>query len=65
MTNKTNSIIYLVMLELLLLMLCTSTMGKTIFVDDDAAGANDGSERDKRKSVHELELQFGVLRGII
>jgi len=43
MANKTNSKISIVMSILLLLTLCTSTMGKTIYVDDDADGANDGS----------------------
>jgi len=41
--NKTNSRMYLVTSILLLLTLCTSTMGKTIYVDDDTAGAKDGS----------------------
>jgi len=43
MANKTSSRICLVTSILLLFALCTSTMGKTIYVDDDAAGANEGS----------------------
>ncbi len=43
MANKVNSRIRLVMSILLLLTLSASIMGKTIYVDDDAAGANDGT----------------------
>ncbi|MBA7607658.1 hypothetical protein ES703_14820 [subsurface metagenome] len=43
MANKSNSGICLLTLVLVLMILCASTMGKTIYVDDDAVGANDGS----------------------
>ena len=43
MADKSNSRCCLASSVLLLLILSASTMGKTIYVDDDAAGANDGS----------------------
>ncbi len=43
MVDKSNSRCCLASFVLLLLILCGSTMGKTIYVDDDAAGANNGS----------------------
>jgi len=43
MANKTNFRFRLVALVLSLLLLCSSTIGKTIYVDDDAAGANRGT----------------------
>ncbi len=46
MANKVNSRICLVMSILLLLTLSASIMGKTIYVDDDAVGANDGTSWD-------------------
>ena len=46
MADKSNSGICLLTLVLVLVILCASTMGKTIYVDDDAVGANDGSSWD-------------------
>jgi hypothetical protein len=43
MADKSNSRCWLVALMLLLLIWCASTTGKTIYVDDDAVGANNGS----------------------
>jgi hypothetical protein len=43
MVDKSDSRYYLAVSGLLLSILCVSTMGKIIYVDDDAAGANDGS----------------------
>ena len=43
MSKSTNRTIFLIMPVLLLAMLSTAAVGKTIYVDDDAAGANDGS----------------------
>lgn len=43
MIDKSNSKCWLVASILLLLMPCASTMGKIIYVDDDATGANNGS----------------------
>jgi predicted outer membrane repeat protein len=43
MSKVTNRTTCLIMSVLLLARLCTNAAGKTIYVDDDAAGANDGS----------------------
>ena len=43
MAKKANPGIRIVMSILLLLTLSASIMGKTIYVDDDAAGTNDGT----------------------
>lgn len=43
MADRSNSKFWLVVLMLPLLLLCSSVMAKIIYVDDDAAGANNGS----------------------